>query len=153
MNFHVHLLIGIIISLLLSNFTKYDYFSINNLIIHFLIIIFSILPDVDISNSKAGKFFGFLSSLINFIFGHRGFFHSIWIVGLLYVVLVTFGYQIAVIGYLGHLFVDMFTKDGIKLFYPYFKINGFLPSNKIINLILIVVMVIIICFLILTMIV
>jgi inner membrane protein len=148
MNYKVHFSFGIFISLLFSNFTKYNYASLDNLIIHFLILFFSLLPDLDINTSKIGKNIGILSKIINIIFGHRGFFHSFWIIIIIYLFLLPLGYEIAVLGYLGHLILDMFTKQGIRLFYPFIKINGNLDSNIIVNFIIFIILLLLNIFLI-----
>lgn len=134
MDYKVHLASGVLISLLIINFLGYNAFTLDNIIIHILILLFSILPDIDIHDSKVGKSFGIFSKFIQTVFGHRGFFHSLWIVFFLYIILLPFGYEIAVYGYLGHLIVDMITKDGVKLFYPMFHIKGILPTNMMVNL-------------------
>ena len=141
MDYKVHLSTGVFISLLLVNFIGYNVFTKVNIIIHILILFFSIFPDIDIYNSKIGRQFGFVSRIIQFIFGHRGVFHSLWMAMFLYIVLLLFGLEIAVVGYLGHLIVDMFTKDGVKLLYPAIQIKGILPTNKVVNFTALIVMI------------
>lgn len=149
MDFKSHLAFGALISLLLINFVGYNKFIFDNIMIHILILLFSVLPDIDIHDSKIGKSVGFFSKIIQLIFGHRGFFHSLWMVLLLYIILLPFGYEIAVYGYIGHLLVDMITSDGIKVFYPILHIKGIVPTNFMVNYIFFILILGIDCLLIL----
>ena len=80
MMYYTHLAFGFLVSLL-----AIELFDIQNKIIFILItILFSIFPDIDARQSKIGKKYKFISTTINFIFGHRGFFHAIYIPLLLY---------------------------------------------------------------------
>lgn len=100
----------------------------------------SLLPDIDEPNSKAGRKVKPVSSLIKSAAGHRGVFHSPFIVILLYAVLeavktallktqpslnhlyfisvydaITTGF---ICGYISHLFLDMLNARGIPLLWP-----------------------------------
>ncbi len=81
------------------------------------------IPDICHGGSKIGRKFPFLSKVINIIFGHRTFTHS-----LLFLLLVTLLIQLMIdhssiiagvfIGMASHLLLDAATKQGIQLLYP-----------------------------------
>lgn len=86
-------------------------------------IVGALLPDICHSGSLIGKKFPIISRIINMIFGHRTFTHS-----LLFLVLVSFlidrffpndvlKYGLLT-GMVSHYILDMATKRGIKLFFP-----------------------------------
>lgn len=91
-----------------------------------------LMPDIDHPSSKAGKKAGPLSTIINKIFGHRGFLHTPLFIFLFFILFFYFltnknlnyytpllyGYCI---GYVSHLFLDLLTVSGIPLFFPFFK--------------------------------
>lgn len=82
-----------------------------------------LLPDICHSGSKIGRRFPVLSKVVNTIFGHRTFTHS-----LLFLTLLTFMLTKLVshpsitagllVGMVTHLILDATTKQGIKLLYP-----------------------------------
>ena len=75
MMYYTHLAFGLLVSLL-----SLELFNIQNKLIFILVVIlFSIFPDIDERKSKIGRKNKTISAIINFIFGHRGFFHSIYI--------------------------------------------------------------------------
>lgn len=90
----------------------------------------SLIPDIDQSSSKLGKKVKPISKITNKMFGHRGFIHSpacLFITYLIVTMLLNYynleTYKVLligyVIGYAGHLFLDMLTKGGIPLLYPF----------------------------------
>lgn len=128
-----HLAITLFFSLILLNHVDEK--------IAFIIIalIFTAVPDIDSTKSKLGRKTFPLSWLIQKIFGHRGFFHSLWI-PLIFIILhlifkfpnwLTYG---AVLGYTSHLIADFFTNSSVYLFYPFqFKIKGPIKTSSIIE--------------------
>ena len=92
----------------------------------------SIIPDIDNEKSMVGSNIKILSKLINKISGHRGFTHAplllaVFFIAMYYVMKhyqfeyympVLYGYTI---GYTSHLLLDMLTKNGIPLLYPFLK--------------------------------
>lgn len=83
----------------------------------------AIIPDICHGGSKIGRRFPILSKIINAIFGHRTFTHSLLFLVLIgYVTSLFFENQSVVIGVLlgmaSHLVLDACTKNGIKLLYP-----------------------------------
>ena len=98
-------------------------------------MLFSVLPDIDTIKSKAGKALQPFSTVISFVFRHRGFLHSF-----IFAAIVYFGIHYlfspgiaaaAVIGYSSHLLLDSFTKEGIMPFWPLSKIKlkGFVKTG------------------------
>lgn len=104
----------------------------------------SLAPDIDIPESKIGSMFKPLSIVINRVFGHRGFFHSlVCAVFLSFLISFVFGKlmpdtQIQVIagflsGYFLHLVQDSCTRMGVKLFWPipkYFHVPLLTSHNE-----------------------
>jgi inner membrane protein len=105
----------------------------NPLVFLFVGLFFTIIPDIDSPNSRVGR--KGISKTITAFSKHRGIFHSLFFVGIIYFLLwryfpiVSFGF---LIGYFLHLFLDCFTKQGVRLFYPFkFRIKGPLRSGGI----------------------
>lgn len=101
----------------------YDrYFEITNLVLFTGTVLFiTLFVDIDESQSTFGKRIWPISAIIQFVFGHRGIFHSIFIPGLLFYVIYPFNTEIAVaivLGYVSHLVMDGITKAGVRLFWP-----------------------------------
>ena len=126
MLFHTHLMIGLVFFLLLK-----DYFTGGNEILFLILVLLgSIFPDIDDGKSKMKKASGIIGSIISYLFKHRGIFHSIFMGLGLFVLFIVFWnsyYAFAIlIGYGSHLFGDIITPMGLKLFYPLsdFKIRG-----------------------------
>jgi len=150
MMYYTHLAFGFLVSLL-----SIEFFSIQNKIIFVLIIMFfSIFPDIDERKSKIGRKNKTLSTIINFMFGHRGFFHSIYIPLFLYFIFYYISNEIGLailVGYFSHLFMDGLTKNGIRPLYPIInkKINGPIKTNSILEKILFLVIIFLILYLLL----
>lgn len=136
MMYYTHAAFGLLLSLLYINF-----FSAENQVIFLLVVLlFSLFPDIDESKSKIGRNNRIVSKTINFIFGHRGLFHTVWIPVLLFLILILFNVKAVIgiavlIGYLPHLFLDAITRHGIRPFYPLYnkRINGFIKTNSILE--------------------
>ena len=88
----------------------------------------SLFPDIDNRKSKAGQAAGLISSIVNYLWGHRTLFHSPVLYFLLFFYArdyigvflpVMFGFMA---GALSHIALDMMNEKGIPLFYP-------LPGN------------------------
>ena len=113
MMYYTHLAFGFLVSLISINI-----FNINNKLLFILITaLFSIFPDIDERSSKIGKKYKLASRIINFLFGHRGFFHSIYIPLILYFILYNIINEIGIavlVGYFSHLLMDALTKNGIR---------------------------------------
>lgn len=82
-----------------------------------------IIPDICHSGSKIGRRFPVLSKVVNTIFGHRTFTHSLLFLALMAFILTRFVDNTSIItglliGMATHLVLDASTKNGIKLLYP-----------------------------------
>ena len=91
-----------------------------------------LMPDIDHPSSKAGKKAGIFSTVINKIFGHRGFLHTPLFIFLFFILLNYFLINkdlnyftpllyVYCVGYVSHLFLDLLTVSGILLFFPFSK--------------------------------
>ena len=86
------------------------------------LMIGSVLPDIDEPNSFIGRRSFGLSKLINRLFGHRGFTHSLtcWIMLAILSLLYSNTFTISIsLGYLFHLMGDLFSTSGLRLFLPF----------------------------------
>ncbi len=122
-----HLSFGIFLSLILVS-----YFD-NKLIFYLMILAGSVFPDLDSNKSTYGRYLIFRP--FQFFIKHRGILHSLFMAVFLSLIanyfLNSFGFFI---GYISHLLLDSFTKQGVALFWPYsFKIAGPLKSGGIID--------------------
>ena len=130
MLFKTHISFAFLISLFI-----YPYFTLPAIISMTLICISSILPDLDHHNSKISNK-NPLRFITKLILKHRGILHSLFTPFLIYLILLIINKELAiliVIGYTSHLFIDSFTKRGIKPLHPLFnfKIKGNTRTNSI----------------------
>ncbi|MEK6969861.1 MAG: metal-dependent hydrolase [Nanoarchaeota archaeon] len=135
--FYTHLLIGIIVFL-----STKDFFSGGNqLIFFFMLLLGSLLPDVDEQRSRINHWSGIIGIVIAFFSKHRGFFHSLLFFALSFVLvdfLWNFYYATALfLGYFAHLIGDGITRRGVYIFYPFsdFKIKGPVKVGGILEII------------------
>ena len=103
-----------------------------------IVLFFSVFPDIDERRSKIGKKTKLVSGIINFIFGHRGLVHTIYIPLILFFIFYNMNKEmgIAVLaGYFSHLFLDALTKIGITPLYPIInkRIDGFVKTNSLLE--------------------
>ena len=96
---------------------------INKLMFLVIFILAAIIPDIDTTESSVGRKTKPASNLINVLFGHRGFFHSLTFIIILAILLFILKtpnlIAIAILtGYVSHLILDAFTKTGIRVFWP-----------------------------------
>lgn len=105
-----------------------------------LCILGSLIPDVDHENSKINKLFP-LTKWVPKFFKHRGIFHTIFPVILIYLLFKSanadiIGFPLA-IGYLSHLVSDSLTESGINFLHPVsrFHMAGFVKTNTIMEFI------------------
>jgi len=140
--YYTHLAFGFLVSLISINI-----FNINNKLLFILITaLFSIFPDIDERRSKIGKKTKLLSGIINFIFGHRGLVHTIYIPLILFFIFYNMNKETGIavlIGYFSHLFMDAMTKQGIRPLYPIInkRIDGCIRTNSLLEKILFLVIV------------
>jgi len=140
--YYTHFAFGLLVGLL-----SLDFFNIKNKILFMLIaLFFSLFPDIDERRSKIGKKTKLLSGIINFIFGHRGLVHTIYIPLILFFIFYNMNKETGIavlIGYFSHLFMDAMTKQGIRPLYPIInkRIDGCIRTNSLLEKILFLVIV------------
>ena len=113
-----HILGGIAASLAYAQITNHD-----PIIMVSTGIVGALLPDICHGGSKIGRKLPILSKIINTLFGHRTFTHSLLFLVIVAWLLNSFIPNEAVkVGFLAgmvsHYVLDMATKNGIKLFFP-----------------------------------
>jgi len=134
MMYRTHLAFGLLAGLIAIN-----YFNTNKYIFIAAVLFGSIFADIDESGSYIGKRTGFLSWAIEFLFGHRGIFHSLLLASLLFLGFVAFGYVVLgagfLVGYVSHLIADALTVGGVRMFYPFSKhvIRGFIRTDGLLE--------------------
>lgn len=138
MLFYTHLLIGVLSFLILN-----PYFHGGNKWIFLAILLLgSLLPDIDEQNSKINRQSGFIGSIISFLTKHRGIFHSVFLAVLFFLLITIFWsnyYAWAMlVGYLSHLLGDALTPMGVHILYPLsnFKLKGPIRTGGIAELLL-----------------
>jgi inner membrane protein len=115
---NTHIVGGIAASLAYAQFTNHD-----PIIMLGAGVIGALLPDICHSGSKIGRKFPLLSKLMNKVFGHRTFTHSLLFLVIVAVLLNAFIPSEALkagllVGMASHYVLDMATKKGIKLLFP-----------------------------------
>ncbi|NYF25372.1 metal-dependent hydrolase [Sporosarcina sp. JAI121] len=113
-----HIVGGIAASLAYAQFTNHD-----PIIMLGAGVIGALLPDICHGGSKIGRKLPLLSKLMNMLFGHRTFTHSLLFLVLIAALLNAFIPNEAVragfmAGMVSHYILDMATKNGIKLLFP-----------------------------------
>lgn len=136
MMYKTHLVFGIFIGIV---YILLFGVSGNNYLFLGFVGLAALFPDIDHENSKIGKKVKPLSFLINKVFGHRGFFHSIFPAIILYFVFVyvlnwkLIGLGIAV-GYVSHLMSDALTVTGVNFAHPFrAKVSGFITTGGVLE--------------------
>jgi len=129
--FKTHLVFSLFVGLILIKVLDVK----NQILFLIFLLFFAVFPDIDEKRSKVSKKIKFLSIPINFLFKHRGFFHTIYFPLFLFVLFFVIGENvlgIAVLaGYLSHLFLDSLTKSGVRIFRPLkFRFYGFFRTGK-----------------------
>ena len=113
-----HIIGGMAASLAVSQITLYD-----PVLLVGAGVVGGLVPDICHGGSKIGKTFPLLSKIINVLFGHRSFTHSLLFLFVVGIILRSFVSNEAVIvgimvGIASHYLLDMGTKNGVKLFFP-----------------------------------
>ncbi|QOV11509.1 metal-dependent hydrolase [Viridibacillus arvi] len=115
---NTHILGGITAGLAFAQISNYD-----PLILIGSSVVGALIPDICHSGSKIGRTFRITSKIVNKIFGHRSFTHSLLFLLLMSFVMNTYISNESItagvlLGMVSHYFLDMATKNGIKLFFP-----------------------------------
>ena len=120
-----HLLVGLFFALLLLP-------SENKLTFVLIVLLASIIPDVDSRFSKIGKKKTF--RILQFFVKHRGVVHSLTfliIIGGVLWYIFPLGFLPFLVGFGSHLLIDSLTRQGIRPFYPFkFKIKGIIRTGR-----------------------
>lgn len=126
-----HLAFGFLVGLVAMQFI-----STGNIFIFFgLVLIGSLLPDIDSPNSTMSSRIPVIPRIVQLFARHRGIFHSIFfavIISGLFLYLTNKPYALALfIGYASHLVADGFTESGINFLHPVAKLHlsGFIKTG------------------------
>ncbi|MBI2507942.1 metal-dependent hydrolase [Candidatus Woesearchaeota archaeon] len=128
MIFRTHLAFSFLIGLI-----AYYFNFVDNWILFFLFLFIGAgFPDVDNKNSRFGK--NILSRITTVFSRHRKIFHSLIFGATLSYLFFIYDKDTGLgffLGFLSHLILDAFTKEGINFFYPFGKINvkGFVRTG------------------------
>ena len=129
MLFVTHVLFGVLAGLLLMDAVPQPW------IFFFVVVFFSCMPDIDHAKSKVGNALGIISRVIQFVFAHRGFIHSVWLWLIAFFVLRQTGFfslgSGILVGYLSHAMMDGLTRRGIQPFCPLLelRVRGFVLTG------------------------
>jgi inner membrane protein len=144
MLFWTHLVVGLCAGLLFMGQAE------NGILFLVVALIASVFPDIDSSTSKMGK--RSLSKVITAFSKHRGMFHSFTFMLILYMIFNKLIPIIALpflVGYSSHLISDCFTRQGLRLFWPFrWRFKGFVRSGGLFEIAIFVVFLILDVFLI-----
>ncbi len=128
-----HLALGILASILIINYLHPEQW----ILFGGVLILASVLPDIDAPKSIVGKKLWPISSIVNLLFGHRGIMHTIYPPLIIFIAAIILGYSTVgmafIIGYGLHLAADMTTVQGVTPFFPLSKIkaSGFIKTGGI----------------------
>lgn len=127
---HTHAVFG-----LLCGMAALSFFDVSSPLLFVGLVVFgALLPDIDHTGSTINRIVP-LTRLAAYLFTHRGFFHSVFPVVLLYIGFASAGLTLIgaalALGYLSHLAADSATKMGINFLYPLstFKVQGFVETG------------------------
>jgi inner membrane protein len=140
-----HLAFAFLVSMLL-----YPILNPSNIYQFFAFIILgSLIVDIDHPQSKIGTKLKPISKFISFLFGHRTWFHSIFLALIISGILYYFNTQMGTalfIGYLSHIFLDGFTWSGVNIIHPInqLRIQGFVKTGKLAEHILLIIIIVLI---------
>lgn len=129
-----HLAVGLLAGLLLFSFS-----DIHPFLFVALAAFGALLPDVDHENSKINRILPVTRWIPSF-FPHRGFFHSVFPVIIIYGIFIFAGLPglgvPLVAGYVSHIISDCLTRLGCNLLYPVstFRIQGFVQTGGLMEL-------------------
>ncbi|MGE7623191.1 metal-dependent hydrolase [Viridibacillus sp. NPDC096237] len=115
---NTHIIGGITAGLAFAQVSNYD-----PIVLVGFSVVGALIPDICHSGSKIGRTFRITSKIVNKIFGHRSFTHSLLFLFLMAMVMNTYISNESItagvlIGMVSHYMLDMATKNGIKLLFP-----------------------------------
>jgi len=141
-----HLAFGFLTALIMRNFVP-----TGNVFIFFgMVLLGSLLPDIDSPNSTIVNKIPWLLKPISYLSKHRGIFHSL-VMGIplagaiFYLISRTYGVAFF-IGYFSHLLIDGITLQGVNFLHPISKLqmSGFIETGKILEHIILILIVVVI---------
>lgn len=123
MMFVTHLAAGLLASLVLVSFLE----PVNPVVFIMIMCIAAVLPDIDCSRSKVGRKVRVLSKVLQFLFGHRGLLHTVYVPLFGLVLCVFLGFPTVgfafLLGYMVHILTDALTKEGVRMFAPLLRLE------------------------------
>lgn len=129
MLFKTHIAFSIAVWFLLNHFLVMPFWAL------FFILLATAFVDIDIKNSKFGNRWYFRP--LQWMTRHRGVLHSLFFGLLLSLVVGSFNLWAGFgffVGYVSHLFLDCWTKSGVRLFWPFgWKVKGFVRSGGVVE--------------------
>ncbi len=138
MNWKTHLAFGLFAGLVSFRFFNMNWWQTSLFFV--IVLVGSLLPDIDKPESKVGRKVGVISKIINLLFGHRGITHSLWLwFGVFFILWISFRTTSWVwvawayfVGYGSHLISDSLTLMGINWFHPFkfFRSHGMIETGK-----------------------
>ncbi len=130
MMFVTHLLFGILSGYTFSGFLGFG----SSALFIAVAAAASALPDIDHVSSKIGRKLPPFSVVINFLFSHRGFMHSVFPPLLLYFAIYRMSNLAAasvLVGYVSHILLDATTTKGVRPLHPLpLKIRGVIRTGS-----------------------
>jgi inner membrane protein len=130
-----HLAFGIAVGILLVGMIN----PASVLFFFFGLLLGTLIVDIDQPNSKLGSKLKPFTDIFSLLFGHRGFFHSLFSAVLFsgvawYFLDREFGLGILV-GYVSHILLDGLTESGVNLLHPVtnLRISGFVKTGGLIE--------------------
>lgn len=124
-----HLVGGFVFSGIIGGLCGENIFASKTAIV--VVLIASMIPDIDNPKSPIGRVLLPLSKYINTHYGHRTITHSL--VALCATTLICYVCQCHTLfwflGYLSHLIFDMLTLQGVPLFFPFLKNPAVIPGD------------------------
>jgi inner membrane protein len=127
-------------------------FDIEHKFVFLVALLFaSALPDIDMPESKMGRKSKPVSWILNFLFGHRGLIHTIWVPIGIFILFTYLDLQVLAnalsLGFLSHLAIEILTVQGIRPFWPLgLKLRGFVKTGGLMEYAILVGIVILIFF-------
>jgi inner membrane protein len=107
-----------------------NYFLIIPIWVFCFVLFGAVFVDIDSCSSRVGRKFW----LFSWVLRHRGFLHSLFFSFVFSLVIGIFNLWAGFgffVGYVSHLFLDCFTFQGVRLFWPFgFSVKGFIRSGS-----------------------
>lgn len=134
-----HLAFGALIGILGLKYFDFgvDFGAAGGVLFIVSVLFFSVFPDIDHARSFVSRRLWFVAWLFNFLFSHRGVVHSLVFGAVVSYLLWAISWEMglgAFVGYVGHLFMDAMSKNGVRPFFPLrFNVRGFVRSGGMVE--------------------